>query len=259
MYMALVRDPGSTGYKVAKALGKPVPNTYKILETLEAGGAVLLDDSGKSRLYSALPIKEYINQQIYSLKDTGEKLSKELQNLSTAPPEEGVYRLVNVNQVYAKAAAMIASAKFNLLIDADTLPMGRLREPIEAAASRGVTVLLHCHDEDSTFEGCDIIRSCKLDWPGDWLVVLVDGIEYLISILAEGEAYVHQAVWSKNPFIAPCIYQGYLNKAMLYRITLMFGEKPTLELVKAELDRLWINYGVDDPGTVALMKLLKSL
>jgi len=257
--MALVREPGSTGYKIAKALGKPVPNTYKILEVLESRGAVLLDDSGKSRLYSAVPIDEYIEQKVYGLKFNGEILKKELQNLSSTPPEEGVYRLSNVNQVYAKATTMIANAKSNLLIDADTLPMARLKQQIEAAAARGVTVLLHCHDEDSTFEGCDIIRSCKLDWPGDWLVVLIDGVEYLISILAEGEAYVHQAVWSKNPFIAPCIYQGYLNKAMLYRITLMFGFNPTLEQVKAELDRLWVNYGVDDPGTVALMKLLKSL
>ncbi|MCK5133435.1 MAG: hypothetical protein KAR40_14935 [Candidatus Sabulitectum sp.] len=257
--MTLVREPGSTGYKVAKALGKPVPNTYKILETLESRGAILLDDSGKSRLYSALPIEEYIEQQVYGLKYTGEMLKKELHSMSATPPEEGVYRLSNVRQVYAKASAMIASAESNLLLDADALPMGKLRESIEAAAARGVTVLLHCHDEDSTFKGCDIIRSCKLDWPGDWLVVLVDGVEYLISILSEGEAYVHQAVWSKNPFIAPCIYQGYLNKAMLYRITLMFGEKPTLGEVKAELDRLWINYGVDDPGTVALMKLLNSL
>lgn len=257
--MALVREPGSTGYKVAKTLGKPVPNTYKILETLEARGAVLLDNSGKSRLYSALPIRDYINQQVYSLKYTGEKLDKELQNMSAAPPEEGVYRLANINQVYAKASAMIDSAKSNLLVDADTLPMGRLRESIEAAASRGVTVLLHCHDGESTFNGCDIIRSCKLDWPGDWLVVLVDGVEYLISVLAEDEEYVHQAVWSKNPFIAPCIYQGYLNKAMLYRITMMFGGNPDIKIIKAELDRLWSTYGVDDPGTVALMKLLKSL
>lgn len=257
--MALVREPASTGYKIAKALGKPVPNTYKILETLESRGTILLDDSGRSRLYSALPIEEYIEQQVYGLKYTGDMLKRELRSMSSTPPEEGVYRLSNVRQVYAKAAAMIASAESNLLLDADSLPMGRLKDPIEAAAARGVTVLLHCHDQEFTFKGCDIIRSCKLDWPGDWLVVLVDGVEYLISILSEGEAYVHQAVWSKNPFIAPCIYQGYLNKAMLYRITMMFGEKLAVEDIRKELDRLWTNYGVDDPGTIALMKLLKSL
>lgn len=70
---------------------------------------------------------------------------------------------------------------------------------------------------------------------------------------------MHQAVGSRNPFIAPCIYQGYLNKAMLYRITMMFGGNPDIKIIKAELDRLWMNYGVNDPGTVALMKLLKSL
>ncbi len=161
--------------------------------------------------------------------------------------------------MYAKAAAMIASAKSNLLLDADAIPMDRLRDTIEEAAARGVTVLLHCHDKDSSFAGCDIVRSCKLDWPGDWLVVLIDGTEYLISILSEDENQVHQAVWSKNPFIAPCIYKGYLNKAMLYRISLMFGGEPTIEQVRAELQRLWSTYGVDDPGTVALMKLLKSL
>jgi len=38
VYLALLIDPGSTGYRVAKNLGKPVSNVYQALESLTGRG-----------------------------------------------------------------------------------------------------------------------------------------------------------------------------------------------------------------------------
>jgi hypothetical protein len=90
-------------------------------------------------------------------------------------------------------------------------------------------------------------------------VVLADGREYLIAVISSDEKRVYQAVWSRNPFIAPCIYQGYLNKALFFRLILMFGAEEKPDDIRKELYRLWDLFGRNDPGSVALIELLNRL
>ena len=59
VYAYLVRHSPATGYKVAKAIGKPVANTYKTIASLEDRGAIVVDDSG-SRLCRAIPPAEFL-------------------------------------------------------------------------------------------------------------------------------------------------------------------------------------------------------
>ncbi len=261
VYLALTREPGITGYRVAKIIGKPVPNTYKVLDKLQAMGAVLEDDSGKSRLYSAVPVQDYVKVVIRGLEHSSRKLEKELEELGKPPPEEGVYRLTTVNQVYQKAESIIGSAETSLLVDLDPIPLDELQPHIESAAGRGVKVLAHAHSDtmDRSIPGCEVVNSCKMDWPGEWIIVQADASDYLIGIITPDERRVYQAVWSRNPFIAPCIYQGYMNRAVLYRIILMFGAGREYDEIKDEMYRLWREFGVDDPGSVALHKLLREL
>lgn len=261
VYLTVLKEPGLTGYRVAQLLGKPVPNAYKVLDMLEAKGAVVSDDSGRSRLYSAVPVDEFVDQMVRGLEESRRKLRSELENVGKPPPEEGIYRLLNTQQVYTKAERMIDSASESLLVDIDPVPLRQLEDRIVAAAAGGVKTLVHAHSDsmDVELEGCEVINSCKIDWPGEWLVVLVDGSEYLISIITPDERRVYQAVWSRNPFISPCIYQGYLNRAILYRTLLMFGAKKSREEISTELYRLWGEFAREDPGTAALRELLDSL
>ncbi|MBN2586602.1 MAG: TrmB family transcriptional regulator [Candidatus Fermentibacteraceae bacterium] len=261
VYLALVREPGVTGYRAARIIGKPVPNTYKTLDGMEAAGAVMVDDSGRSRLYSAVPIDDYVDLKVRGLKQSGKSAKKCLDNLGKSPPEEGVYRLSTVHQVYQKAENIIRSAETSLLVDIDPIPLEKLRRIIEEAAGRGVKVLAHVHSDtmDWTIPGCEVVNSCKLDWPGEWVTVQADARDYLIGIITADQRRVFQAVWSRNPFIAPCIYQGYMNRAVLYRIMLMFGAGRSSDEIRTEMLRLWNECGVDDPGTGALHRLLRDL
>ena len=195
---------------------------------------------------------------VRGLEHSGKILEKDLESIGKPPPEEGVYRLSFVQQVYHRAEQIISSAKNSLLIDIDPIPLERLKGSIEKTAARGVRVLAHIHSDpmDKNIPGCEIVNSCKLDWPGEWLVILGDAKEYLIGIITPDERRVYQAVWSRNPFIAPCIYQGYMNKALLYRVLLMIGSGKPFDMIKEELHRLWMAFGVDDPGTLALHDLL---
>lgn len=261
VYLALAREPGITGYRVAQIIGKPVPNTYKTLDNLESAGAVMVDDSGRSRLYSSVPVGDYIAVRVRGLKQAVKRIEKGLADLGKPPPEEGVYRLTTVHQVYRKAETIIAAAETSLLVDIDPIPLEELRESIEGAAGRGVEVLAHVHSDtmDSAIPGCEVVNSCKLDWPGEWVIVQADARDYLIGIITPDQRRVYQAVWSRNPFIAPCIYQGYMNRAILYKIMLMFGAGREYQEIREEMLRLWRSFGADDPGTLALHKLLRDL
>jgi len=259
IYMTLLREPGITGYRVAQILGKPVPNTYKALDTLSAKGAVIADDSGRSRNFAAVPIGQFIDQMVMELKQSKTTIEARLKDIGGHPPEEGVYRLLNVPQVYAKAEEVLASARQSVLVDAYHIPLERIRNTLEETAARGVRCLVHAHRANTVVKGCEVIESCRTEIPGEWLVVLADGREYLIGVIASDEKRVYQAVWSRNPFIAPCIYQGYLNKALFFRLILMFGAEEQPDLIKKELYRLWDLFGRNDPGTVALTELLDRL
>jgi len=260
-YLALMGEPGSTGYRIAQITGKPVPNTYKTLDNLEKRGAIISDHSGKSRLFSAVPIEEFIDSMVRDLEISRSQLKKELADLQVPPPEEGIYRLQNVQQVYSKAENMIASAETSLLIDIDPIPLKQLQPSIDAAFARGLKPLLHVHSDsmDKQIDGCEVVNSCKLDWPGEWLVVHADGREYLIAVITPDEHRVLQAVWSRNAFIAPLIFHGTLDKAILYSVMIMFGRGLGRDEIEKEMRRLWNEYARNDPGSQTLRNLFETL
>lgn len=260
-YLALLSEPGSTGYRIAQIIGKPVPNTYKTLDNLENRGAIIADHSGRSRLYSAVPIGDFIDSMVRGLESSRKMLQKELSDVGTLPPEEGIYRLQNVQQVYSKAESMIASANTSLLIDIDPIPLRQLEPSIDAAVERGLKPLVHVHSDSMNrkINGCEVINSCKLDWPGEWLVVHADGREYLIAVITPDERRVLQAVWSRNAFIAPLVFHGTLDKAILYSVMIMFGKGLSRDEIQTEMRRLWTEFAQNDPGSQTLRELFDTL
>ena len=61
IYSFLLTESTATGYRIAQALGKPVANTYKGIQALQAKGAVLVED-GSTRLCRAVPPDELMGQ-----------------------------------------------------------------------------------------------------------------------------------------------------------------------------------------------------
>lgn len=256
-YMAVLTEPESTGYRVSQILGKAAPNTYKALNSLVTKGAVIADDGGRSRTFSAIPVHELVTQMSIRLRMLGDQIEKSLENLKKPESDEGVYSLTTVHQVLARAKDMIANAKFTIVVDADPGPMRELKEDFRTAAARGVKVLLHGRTE-MDIPGCEIISSCTEGWFGDMLILVVDSQQYLISFMSNGMRTLIHATWSRN-FIAPCIHRGYMVKALFYRISMMIGGGDhTLDEIRKELIRLWNEWGYQDAGKEALAELLKT-
>jgi hypothetical protein len=194
----------------------------------------------------------------HRLKTIGDEIEKGLQTIHKPHPEQGVYKLNSIHQVFTRARGMLSEARLSVVVDADTETIEELREDFEATAARGIKVLLHGR-KPMEVEGCEVISSVTEGWSGQLLVVLVDGAQYLIALMSRDLRSLVQAIWSRNQFIAACIYRGYMVKALFYRISMMIGEdKHSLEEIRAELNRLWDTWGYGDPGKEALQKLLRK-
>ena len=107
IYITLLKEPGVTGYRVAKILGKPVPNTYKALDSLKKKGAVIADETSKSLQFTPLPIEEYLDQLEYSFKTRRKEIEKELSGLFKNPHSDSIFNIVRLTRSDAAADFLI--------------------------------------------------------------------------------------------------------------------------------------------------------
>ncbi len=254
-YLAVIAESDSTGYRISQVLGKPAPNIYKALDSLVIKGAILADEGSRSRTFTAVPVREQIVQRSHRLEELADEIEKGLERIQKPRSEEGVYKLSTVHQVMARAAEMIENACNTIITDADNRPMQQLSGYFQAAAERGVRVLLHGRDVLS-IPGCDFISSVTEGFQGDMLILITDKREYLIAFMSNDMKSLNDGVWSRN-IISRCLYRSYMVKALFYRISMMMGEdRYSLDDIKSELLRLWDRWGYSGPGKEALASTL---
>ena len=192
----------------------------------------------------------------HRLQTLARDIEKGLENMHQPKSGEGVYRLNTVHQVIARAKEMIAEANISIVADSDPEPVKELLDDFVTAAGRGVKVLLHGREEIEV-NGCEVVTSVTEGWPGNLLVLLVDGSQYMFSFFTSDMRSISHAVWSRDAFIAACFFRSYMVKALFYRISMMIGEgQHTLDEIRLELLRLWNDWGYGNPGKEALEKLL---
>jgi sugar-specific transcriptional regulator TrmB len=246
VYVALLREPGSTGYRVAQMVGKPVANTYKALDALRVKGAVVVDESSNVRTYAALPIHEYVDGLRHSLELKRDALEASLQGMAPAEMHGGIFRLTTVDQVYDRARSLIRSAKSVILADVFPHPLERLRPDFVAAARRGVKVVIKAYAPTRCTE-CELVAPEKPSnqvevWNGDWLNLFIDCGEFLQSFLKRNDAGVQEAVWSRNPYLGFLSYGGFAHELLLTRVALMLGAGAESKAITKELQRMSQRY-----------------
>lgn len=255
VYLTVLEESGSTGYRISQVLGKAAPNTYKALNSLVVKGAVLLDEGEGSKTYTAVSVDELAEQQRRNLASLAEDIRSELDSRYKRSSQSGLYTLNSIPQVFARAEVMVEESQVSIVMDADTAPVKELKVLLEKAARRGVKVLIHGR-EPLAIPGCDYITSVTEGWPGDMMVLIADSREYLISFMTPGMASLGNAVWSSN-FVAPCLHRSYLGKAMFYRMAMLLGKPEiTVDDLRKEMKDMWLKAGYNEDDQGALSSLL---
>ncbi len=198
IYTFLLKESPSTGYKVARDIGKPTANTYKAIESLQAKGAVVVEQ-GSNRLCRAVPGDELLARLTRDFEWKRASAEMELSKISTASRDEGLYALKSRSQALEKARQMIAKAEHVVLMVAKGEMVSQLREGIVALATRKVPLYL-LSDQSPDVRS---VKFANLGGPQlNDLQVVIDAAECMIALFGKGKEDVIQAMWTQSHYIA---------------------------------------------------------
>jgi sugar-specific transcriptional regulator TrmB len=250
VYVALLAEPKATGYRIARLAGKPVPNTYKALDALHKKGAIIVDETGRGRTYTALPVSEFFEGMKRRLDTMRGHLEEELKGLTAGAVEGGIFQLTTPDQVYGRAKTLLREARSVALVDIFPEPLEHLRGDLEAAAKRGVHIwaMVYLPGE---IKGCEVIAPKKpaahLEiWKADWMNVIVDSREALYSLLKKNGAGVHRAVWIKDPYLAMQAFSGAFHEFAFDRTGQLLWSGKSKDEIATEVRGFSRRYVTDD-------------
>ena len=261
VYTRLLDEPASTGYRIAQALGKPAPNIYKALESLHGKGAVIVDE-GVTRVCRAVPPDELLGQLERRFHENRERAARSLAERPGAQADDRVYRLGSTEQVFERARAMIGRASRIVIVDAFPEPLGVLRAELERAASAGVEIAILAYAAVEV-SGARVIENplaleARSRWPGQWVNVVVDGREHLVSFLGRDGRSVHQAIWSGSPYLSWVYHCSLVSEALLAEVRRELDRGATSDELRTRLDQLASLRALEAPGYRDLVRQLPA-
>jgi len=252
IYLCLLQQSPATGYRVAKEIGATNASIYKALESLEAKGAVLVDDA-KTRLCRAVPYEELFDQMERSFQEKRRTATQSLGMLRSSDNDDRIYQLKTLDQVYGKCRSMLGSARKILMIDVFPNPLAILRDAIQEAALRCEKVMVQVYEPDS-LEGVQLYCHRKGDliltrWPVQWIAMIGDGSQTLLAAIEPDGASVHQALWTTSPVLSWALFSYSLSEFQMAHMATAMEECRTIEELRHRQES-WIDLSLLDeiPG-----------
>ena len=154
--------------------------------------------------------------------DKHRKTADALARLKPSADTEKIFSLADPGQVFDRCRRSIEQAERIILVDAYPGVIKILKPWLEEAGSRGVTVVLQAYKPVDR-RGVEVIEyqnSAEMlgRWQGDWLIVVVDGAEYLFAFIGEDGRTVHNAIWCESAFMA---LPQHSNLALSFRASIL--------------------------------------
>jgi len=256
-YTWLLGEPGATGYRIAKGIGKPVANTYKALESLQHKGAIVVEED-ENRLCRAVPAEELLQQLERGFTADRSDAARALSRVAGRDGDDRVYTLRTAAQVLERARTMLRTARKIVLIDGFPGALAALRPEITGAAARGVDVAIKAYrpidlGKAETFVAPDA-GSVLARWPGEWLNLVVDGAEHLLALFDTSLTEVHQAIWSGSPYLSWIYHSALAAELVMAEISELALGAPRRDRLRALAKRFDALTSPDAPGCRALIK-----
>ena len=220
-YTYLVANPSSTGYRVARGIGKPTANTYRALESLSRKGAVL-QDRATTPSFRALTPDDLLARLEHDFMKRKSAAAEKLAKLQPDEGDERIYALSSPDQVLTRARIVLASARKLVLIDTMTTHATAFENEIAEARNRRVRVLIR-----------DGVRS-----PGTLpsLRMVADAREVLLAAFDHDEARVREAFWTRSAFLARSMHNAIASELCCARIEAMMADGLSVDEVEAVVE-----------------------
>lgn len=256
IYTFLLRESPATGYRIAKAIGKPAANTYKAIDTLAQKGAIVLDD-GPRRLCRAVPHEELLALLERCFKENVARAERSLSKLPVLSHDDRIYKVSSRDQVLERARSMLERARKIAVLDLFPGPLKALEPDIVRCAERGVDVTVKAYTPVD-IAGVRVVKdymstSILERWPGQCVNIVIDAIEHLLAFLTPDGADVYQAVWSGSPYLSSTYHGGIHAEIVLDEIGNLLHAGGTMNDVREAFDRFRRPEMLDSPGYEALI------
>ena len=232
VYWALLQEPGSSGYRLAQMVGKQAANIYKALDSLRTKGAILADESTRPTTYVALPIREYMDAKRRDLESLQTQIEHELEDVASSPTHGGIFELPSIAQVYERCRELLRNAKTVVLLNVDARPLEELRGELNAAADRGVRVLIKTR---APVPGQPAAPEAAR---GDELAIAVDFKEYVQAFLKSDGSGLEEAIWVRHPHLANQVCSLFQSDFTLTRVRVMVQAGKEVKEIGREMHRL---------------------
>ncbi|MCC6244251.1 MAG: TrmB family transcriptional regulator [Gemmatimonadaceae bacterium] len=215
VYVFLLRESPATGYRVAQAIGRTAANTYKALESLEARGAVHVEEA-ESRLCRPVAPEELLRAMEVTFARHRDKAAKALREVSPRAADDGVYRIKTASQVFEMCRTVLQNAERVALLDAFAAPLERLREPMSEAVARGVRIAVLTY-EPFHLPGVTVVvnheaTTVRARWTGQWLNLTADSSQQVNALLSDDLDDVVHATWTGSRFLTHLYHSGLLGE-----------------------------------------------
>jgi hypothetical protein len=139
-----------------------------------------------------------------------------------------------------------------LLLDVFPNLVSELSVEISAAAARGVRIAGQIYSP-AQFSGAMLTLRTERDqvlqrWTGDWMNLVADGQELLISVLERSGKGLHQAIWTRSPYLVWSFHSALYAEILFSRLRVEIengaSRRKLLRLIADYHDRI----ATDAPG-----------
>lgn len=223
-YLALLRESPVTGYQLSKLSGVPRSRVYETLERLVTKGyAVTLQAEPVE--YAPLAADELLAQLRGEFDDTMSALEAEIESLAAAGQPESIWNLQGRAPILSRARAMLADAQESIYLVAWAQTIRELQAELEAAAGRGVRIVVISCGEIELAVGAHYRHAFEehIVCTGDSSVnLVVDGLEVLVGETLPTEEC--RAAWSRNLGLVRITEEYIRHEVYLHKIIERLGE-----------------------------------
>ena len=215
-YAYLVANPSSTGYRVARGIGKPTANVYRALESLGRKGAVLHDRAATPSFRAVAP-----DDLLARLEDQFmQRKAAAARELAALQPDEGddrLYALGTRDQVLSRTRILLVSTRRVALIDTISPFAEILANEIDDARTRGVRVLVRSRaqsrDESHEVRGEAHHADTLADLPAPAgtqpsLRIAGDARELMMAWFSRDDERVIEAMWTRSAALARATHEA---------------------------------------------------
>jgi sugar-specific transcriptional regulator TrmB len=230
-YAHLVGDPSTTGYRVARGIGKPTANVYRALETLERKGLVVRD-RGTPPAYRALPPDEMLARLEREFMERKERAARELAALKPGVDDEKLYALKSHDHVIARAHLLLAASRRIVLLEAPHTSVARLTAAVHDARARGVRVVIVT---DEAVAHADTIVEARR--PIGSIRMVADARESLLSALPNDAGGVREAIWTRSALLGRMLHDALASELFYVMVERALDDGVSVDEVEAAFER----------------------